>query len=170
MKYFTQPPTGFKEIPGIPRYYIGRCGVVWGPRGRMSPHVDRDGYIRVTIRGHNCPPVHRLLALTFLPAPVGPGDWTVDHINSIRTDNRLENLRWQSREDNGRRAQVRIAGRVLSDEAVAEIRRRAAAGDTYARIAEDFGRGEATIWKIAHGQRYRTVAGPLAAARYNRDA
>ena len=29
-----------------------------------------------------------------------PDTWTVDHINGIRTDNKLENLRWVSGEEN----------------------------------------------------------------------
>lgn len=42
--------------------------------------------------------VARLVALTFLPNPLNKGD--VDHINAVRTDDRLQNLRWCSRKEN----------------------------------------------------------------------
>ena len=42
--------------------------------------------------------VHRLLALHFIPNPENKTD--VDHINGIRDDNRLENLRWVTHKEN----------------------------------------------------------------------
>ena len=42
--------------------------------------------------------VSRLVALTFIPNPDNKSD--VDHINTIRTDDSLENLRWATRSEN----------------------------------------------------------------------
>tara|TARA_B100000035_G_C20671540_1_gene409824 strand:- start:62 stop:556 length:495 start_codon:yes stop_codon:yes gene_type:complete len=42
--------------------------------------------------------VHRLIASTFIPNPDNKSE--VDHINGIATDNRLENLRWVTQEEN----------------------------------------------------------------------
>ena len=42
--------------------------------------------------------VHRLVALAFIPNSDGKNE--VDHINRIRTDNRVENLRWATRSEN----------------------------------------------------------------------
>lgn len=42
--------------------------------------------------------VARLVALTFIPNPYNKSD--VDHINTIRTDDSLENLRWVTRSEN----------------------------------------------------------------------
>ncbi len=44
--------------------------------------------------------LHRLLAITFIPNPDNKKE--VDHINRIKTDNRIENLRWASRSDQQR--------------------------------------------------------------------
>ena len=42
--------------------------------------------------------VHRLVAETFIPNPEGKP--CIDHINTIRNDNRVENLRWVTHEEN----------------------------------------------------------------------
>ena len=44
--------------------------------------------------------VHRLVAKTFIPNPKNKE--FVDHINTVRTDNRVENLRWATRSENNR--------------------------------------------------------------------
>lgn len=56
------------------------------------------GYQKVFI--HSKPYLlHRLILQSFTPVE-DPNNWTVDHINGIRTDNRLKNLRWVTGEDN----------------------------------------------------------------------
>jgi hypothetical protein len=44
--------------------------------------------------------IHRLIMLHFIPNPHNLP--CVDHINRIKQDNRIENLRWSSQEDNSR--------------------------------------------------------------------
>ena len=60
--------------------------------------IANGGYQKVFI--HSRPfLLHRLIMQSFNPIK-NPDTWTVDHINGIRTDNRLENLRWVSGEEN----------------------------------------------------------------------
>ena len=42
-------------------------------------------------------PIHRIVAETFLPNPENKP--TVDHINRVRDDNRLDNLRWATHKE-----------------------------------------------------------------------
>ena len=79
---------------------------------QLNPLVDKKGYLYVgytkngkTVRAY----VHRLVAIAFVP---NPNRYTeVDHINRVRDDNRVENLRWASRKmqcDNSAKALNRV--------------------------------------------------------------
>ena len=62
-----------------------------------------NGYRYVDLRSYpsgKMTKVARLVALTFLSNPEGKPD--VDHINTVRTDDRLDNLRWCTKSENMR--------------------------------------------------------------------
>lgn len=62
----------------------------------------KNGYLTVLLWNNNESKrvnVHRLVALAYIPNPDNKP--TVDHINWDRADNRVENLRWATRKEQG---------------------------------------------------------------------
>jgi hypothetical protein len=94
----------WKPIKGYEMYYlVSDGGQVWSRRKQkiLRPKIDRYGYKVVCLSvGGKCyhKTVHRLVAQTFIPNPLNLT--TVNHINEIKTDNRVTNLEWTSIADN----------------------------------------------------------------------
>ena len=91
------------KIPEFPRYEVTEDGEIFNEDGRkLKPELTRNGYLRVSLSNdsvnHKRMLVHRLVANAFIP---NPGNLPqVDHINEIKTDNRVNNLRWSTPFDN----------------------------------------------------------------------
>lgn len=91
----------WKPIKEFPGYSVSDNGYVIGPGGRnhgpkiLKPARNSRGYFYVRLcRGGkiHSRSVHSLVLATFgSPRPKG---YVCDHINAIKTDNRVENLRW----------------------------------------------------------------------------
>ncbi len=100
----------WKGVPGFPKYQVSNFGRVKSLQRKqekiLSPSYNEGGYLFVNLRqcgANNQKLVHRLVLWAFEGHPKGR---QCDHINRIRDDNRLENLRWATRKEN-RRNQVR---------------------------------------------------------------
>ena len=67
----------------------------------LSPKVTNTGYLEVVLMKNNvrcCRRVHRLVAITFIPNSFNYP--CINHINEVKTDNRIENLEWCNSKQN----------------------------------------------------------------------
>ena len=65
----------------------------------LSPRVQTLGYLSIYLGRKRQYLIHRLVAKAFLPSPIEEG-LVVDHINRVKTDNRVCNLRWATKSQN----------------------------------------------------------------------
>lgn len=134
-----------------------------GSEKPLNPGRVSNGYLCVYL--HDAPRkrparVHRLVLAAFV-GPCPPGH-EADHINAIRDDNRVENLRWLPIRINRRH---NILGEdapaaTLTEQDVVAIRKRSAAGERYDLLAQEYGVSSRAIRLAVQGETWSHVGGP----------
>jgi hypothetical protein len=102
----------WKPIPIAKDYYVSSQGRVISEKQTkpklVKTYINKRGYVGVILRKEPGKKkhylIHQLVAMAFLDHKLsGKMDLVVDHINSDQQDNRVENLRILSSQDNVRR-------------------------------------------------------------------
>lgn len=156
----------WKPVPGYEGLYevsdLGRVrNVITGRVRRAGPHPKGYSLVQLYKNGERSSyTVHSLVIGAFLgPRPPGTD---IDHINGIRTDNRLSNLRYLDCVLNRRRDQTGEANnqRKLTKSQVHEIRGRYSLGTvSQYELGREYGVRQTTISKIVRGDRWSHLTG-----------
>jgi hypothetical protein len=167
----------WRPVDGWEEYSVSNYGRARGPRSLLSLRA-RSGYPQIILsrkgRKKIGASVHRLVAAAFI-GPIPPG-LVVNHINGIRSDNRVSNLEIITQGQNISHAirtglkkapqHYRPIARgednpkaILTNEQVRQIKLRLATGrhGIGRTLAREFGVSEHTISKIKHGQNWPTI-------------
>ncbi len=162
MKVEYRPVVGYEN-----KYEVGNDGSIWnlhfrsrGRRKEMKQGISPTGYCRITLRRDGKSKeysAHRLVLAAF----VGPCPQKMVgcHNNGIRTDNNLDNLRWDTLSNNNL-DMVRHGTQPtlkLTEEQVLEIRKSPIGGRLTKRLAEQYGVNVQTIYDIKHKRTWRHV-------------
>lgn len=162
----------WRPIAGWPGYEVSNDGMVRSYRQRghksglsvdphdIKPSINSAGYLHVTLtvdgRRANAV-IHRLVLEAFVS--LSPSGTEACHNDGNRTNNVVENLRWDTRKNNnadkgcyGRAQRGESAGHVkLTNDSVHAIRSARANGDTYESISRQYGVSRAHTSRICNG-------------------
>lgn len=166
----------WKEIPGFEDYEASTIGRI---RRKTKSHAfpagyilkgyqDLTGYINIVLHKKQIPyptRFHRVIAITFLgPPPTNKHE--VNHKNGIKNDNNIDNLEWITHKENILHSTRILCLRIGEKHGIAKLKNkdipiiRDLMNTNFCSlgmIAELFGVGKTTIWRIKHGHTWAHI-------------
>lgn len=171
-------------VVGFPRYFIREDGRLFSAHGRRDYGRERHGDMQEVLGavngrgyrmawlcqdgGRSLKTFHALVAQAFLPTPE-PDQKEIRHLDGVKLNNAVSNLAWgtsaENKADSIRHGVTPVGSRSplakLTDEAVTDIKRRLAMGESTTAIAERYGVTQANVSCIATGQTWKHVPNPV---------
>lgn len=141
------------------KYYITKNGDIFDEnrnKKELRPHPK--GYLQINLNGRNYL-VHRLVAQTFIPNPENKPQ--VDHINGVKTDCRVENLRWATAHENNSNPNTAYKNDRFNHKGVNRIDNdgNVVFYKSVAEAARDLGTNESNIRKCITNPKRKTACG-----------
>lgn len=129
----------------------------------LAPRINRWGYQQIHLgKETTTHSIHKLVAQAFICIKPSPRH-QVNHINGVKTDNRVANLEWVSCSENVQHAfgtglnhhSERSSATSLTADQVMEIRRRRNEGEKLVSLASAFGMSVSGVHAIAQGKNWK---------------
>lgn len=160
------PRIQFFSIPNFPSYLINKRGDILNKNTQniLRPTVKKNGYLQVILcekTERHYLLVHRLVALTFIKNPNSLP--FVNHINGIKSDNRVKNLEWVSAQENSEHASrthlleqgSKRYNAKLKETYISWIERMYDVGIPKRKIAEVYGVSEKAIYLVLQNKTWK---------------
>lgn len=158
----------YKRHPVYSHIFCGDNGTIYSilrNHSFLSGTITKKGYVRVCLKRPIIKYAHRLILETF----IGKSNLTIDHINGIKTDNRLCNLEYVTNAENLRRSMEngrsweKISGSKNSQSKINEdiakkIKQMRLEKMTCANISSEIGVSIHIVKAISSGKAWKNVA------------
>jgi hypothetical protein len=150
------------RVKSLPREVECKPGHTKRLKGKiLSQGTNTSGYryLLLSLFGHRSPfMVHRLVAIAFLQNPDNKPE--VNHKDLDKTNNKVSNLEWSTRKENSDHAIRNGHGpkdcrRKLTKDDIPTILERVGNGESYAKIAKDYGMERQAIGYIVRGRNWK---------------
>lgn len=149
----------WKQINNSPGYYISDCGNVKADGKKVKIETTQEGYFRCSVGGTlKRQYVHRLVAMHFIEND-NPQKTLVDHIDGNKKNNRVENLRWVTPQENTQYcADMGLFGKGIRSPVIAvnvkslEVR----LYESQAELCREKHLDDGAVNKVIKGKRYTT--------------
>lgn len=163
------------RIRSLDRIVVRSVGNFHREGALLNPSLNAYGYLRVALSVGGVGrtrTVHSLIAQAFLPNPPGEvsaksDGWSINHIDGIKTNNRVENLEYVTKSGNIRHAWenkllshsgMKNSQATLTDQDIRDIRAAYAGGEPQSSLRARYGKSSSTISYIVRRITWTHVA------------